>query len=725
MYLPIVVTLLGVWTIGGQTSDFTINSIELKALPSTGLKNGEALELQCVVKVAKTTDFVLNSTISFYMDDKKIYTNSTTEDQVSYIIPKVRVSHTGQYKCDVSVAGRIKTSEDVKIRVTGLSPPLIHVPKDPVSEGDDVTVRCEAPEEWSYKLFTFYKINKNQREEKQKSTDTNYQEVRFMIKEGEEILQFQCDVRLVLLSENSPPSKMETVPVVAPFSVPRIEVLPSLNFTEGNNMSVKCSFQEGRKRSQDMKLTLQKDGHIINSSTTNTLSYFRVATVDDMGNYTCKVESKRTSKSNSTKIDIAELFPRPVLALERNRQNEYIKQSDYIVLKCSVAGLSFEESARLKYKFLVNGGKRTFTRGGGRLEMTAEERYSGSYVCQVTISNITKISEPLEIQVYAPVINPVLTHIMRSNKSVVLGDPLELTCRCESGTPPIMYSLLLGNDVLETKTVYGHMGARFLVNSSRSHDHGQFRCRAINRNTGNSTMYSNTVNVTVIIPISSVNLIIIQPNGDIEEGAELSLICQAENGTLPITFLFYRKKGSEILLRNVTEAKQLHASHQVHPFSKNEDGAYFCVASNRALKEVRSGFADARAVLATWKKAVIGTFVLLIVLAAIAICAYMHTDKKKKGKDISSAKSRSSKPVTTTKEKPAVEMKAGEPHYGKVENEYELHILKTAEESPGNNQQNHQEDQTEGDGASPDADPDAAENNVNTTEEAPEANNHP
>lgn len=39
------------------------------------------------------------------------------------------------------------------------------------------------------------------------------------------------------------------------------------------------------------------------------------------------------------------------------------------------------------------------------------------------------------------------------------------------------------------------------------------------------------------------------------------------------------------------------------------------------------------AVLATWKKVVIGTFVALIILAAIAICAYLHTDKKKKGKD--------------------------------------------------------------------------------------------
>lgn len=716
-------TVLGLSSIRGQASEFTINSIDLQALPATKLRNGDKLELKCVVKFAKTTDFVLNSTITFYTDDKKIYTTSSTEDHVSHTIPAVRASHTGQYKCEVSVASRIKTSEDVRIEVTGLSSPLISVSKNQTSEGEKVTVRCEAPEEWQHKKFKFYKINqKNAQETKEILTSNNYHEVAFMIKEGDEFLRFKCDVQLLITQETSPLSAIKTVTVVAPFSIPRIDVLPSFNFTEGANMTVKCAVQEGRTRAGDMKLTLQKDGHIINSSTTNTLSYFRVATVDDMGNYTCKAESEKTSKSSSVKIDIAELFPRPHLTLERRRKNPYIQENEDITLKCSV---NVSDPETLLYKFILNEGEKQFGRKGGKFFITASTRYSGSYVCQVTILDITKKSDPLDVHVYAPVKNPVLTHIMRSNKTVVLGDTLELTCKCQSGTPPITYSLLRGNELLETKTMDGDKEAQFLVNSSKSHDLGQYKCQATNRNTQSTGKYSNIVNVTVIIPISSVRLTTIPDSGDVEEGSEMSLICQVEDGTLPIRFLFYRKKGNENLVKNMTETKDLYAIYRVSKFSKQEDGGYFCVASNGAHKEVRSNTSDVRAVLATWKKAVIGTFVLLIILAAIGICAYLHTDKKKKGADISKEKSRSSKPVTTNNEKPAVEMKAGEAYFDSVKNEEELHILKTSEENTGNNQQNHEMEHTEADGTSPDAHQDAADSNVIRTEDASEADSHP
>ncbi|XP_073516412.1 platelet endothelial cell adhesion molecule isoform X2 [Phyllobates terribilis] len=705
MYFGVVVTVLGLWSLGGEASDFTINSIELKALPSTKLNNGNTLQLKCEVGFAKTTDFTLNSTFTFYKEDDTISTIISTEDHASFVIQKVRVSNSGQFKCEVSVAGRIKTSDDVEIRVTGLSSPLINVSKDEVSEGDEVIVRCEAPEELSYKKFIFYKIHQKSEEVKTKSTEKYHEEVKFMIKEGENILQFKCEVQLVNIGESSPASAMKTVTVVAPFSVPRIEVLPSLNFTEGGNMSVKCTFQEGRRRSNDVKLTLQKDGHIVNSSTTSTLTYHRVAMVEDMGNYTCKVESKRTSKSSSAKVDIAELFPRPRLTLKKSSKNEFINEQDNIELRCSVPGLPTEVSNRLPYKFIETRQKRKSTRPGGKFPMSAIEKYSGSYVCQVTIANITKESEPLDLQIYAPVKNPVLTHIMKSNKSVVLGDTLELTCKIQSGTPPITYSLLRGKDLLREQIVDGVKEARFLVNSSSSHDLGQYSCQASNRNTQSTGKYSNIVNVTVIIPISSTHLKIIPSDGDVEEGSNLTLVCRVEVGTLPINFLFFRKKGSEILLQNVTETQNQYSVHYLPNFSKQEDGAYYCAASNRAQKEVRSQTKEARAVLATWKKGVIGTFVLLIVLAATAICAYLHMDKKKKGKDITPKKIRLSKPPTTNSEKPAEETKGEEPLIG-------------------NNQHNQEGAHTAADGTSAEADQDSAENNVNRTEEAPEANSH-
>ncbi|KAM4034105.1 platelet endothelial cell adhesion molecule [Anomaloglossus baeobatrachus] len=718
MYFGVVVTVLGLWSIGSRASDFTINSIKLKAEPSTKLNNGDKLTLKCEVGFAKTTDFTLNSTFTFYKEDDIIDTISSTQDHASHVIPKVRVSNSGSFRCEVSVAGTIKTSGDIEIKVTGLSSPLLNVSKDEVSEGDEVMVRCEAPEESSYKKFKFYKIHQKSEETKSKSTSNNHEEVKFMIKEGESILQFKCEVQLDVAEETSPASTIKTVSVVAPFSVPTIEVLPSLNFTEGGNMSVKCSFRVGRTRLNDVKLTLQKDGHIINSSTNNTLSYHRVATVEDMGNYTCKVENKRTSKSNSTKIEIVELFPRPRLTLKKSSKNEFINEGDSIELICSVAGLTSEASNRLQYKFIETKRLRKSTRSGGRLSMSAAEKYSGSYVCQVTIANITKESAPLDIQVYAPVKNPVLEHITGNNKTVVLGDTLELTCKVQSGTPPIVYSLLRGTDLLENVIIQGNMEARFLVNSSSSHDLGQYRCKATNRNTQRAERYSNIVNVTVIVPISGAYLKIIPSDGDVEEGSNLTLLCMVEMGTLPITFLFYRKKGPEMLLQNVTEKKNPFSVHQLPKFSKQEDGAYFCIASNTAKKEVRSNTKEARAFLATWKKGVIGSFVLLIVLAATAICAYLHMDKKKKGTTITSEKSRSSKPQTTNNEKPAVEMKAGS-----VEVADELQDVKAVEESTGNNQHNPEVEPTAADGAGPHPNQDAAENSVNTTEEAPLTNN--
>lgn len=96
------------------------------------------------------------------------------------------------------------------------------------------------------------------------------------------------------------------------------------------------------------------------------------------------------------------------------------------------------------------------------------------------------------------------------------------------------------------------------------------------------------------VPISSVRLTTIPDSGDVEEGSEMSLICQVEDGTLPIRFLFYRKKGNENLVKNMTETKDLYAIYRVSKFSKQEDGGYFCVASNGAHKEVRSNTSDVR-----------------------------------------------------------------------------------------------------------------------------------
>ncbi|XP_018424769.1 PREDICTED: platelet endothelial cell adhesion molecule [Nanorana parkeri] len=735
---------------------FTINTIELKALPSSMLQNGDNLRLECLVDIAKTTDFKLNSTFKFLKDDNLIYNVTTTNAQAIYTIHNASVSRSGLYKCQIITNQRHKTSAEIKVKVTGLSAPVITVSQREVSEGDEITVRCEAPNEEPPMYFNFYKTDKERGAAKVKQSNKNNAETTYEIKEGESILHFECSIRMMIQDEpESPSSRREMVTVVEPFGTPTIRVHPSNNFTEGQDMQVTCTVQMSHISSKEVTITLQKGNQILKSSTSEQLFFSRVATVGDMGNYTCKAEGTAASKTTSAMIKVKELFPKPRLTLKPSRKTQYINDGDLVVLECSVPSLPHQEAIKQDFYLLVNDkGRRNMARGG-RLQMHLRAADSGDYKCEVTIANITKTSEQVQVKVYAAVSKPELKQIVKENKMVVLGDTLTLTCRSPTGTPPIMYALYREGEQLGRKEMNDNREAVFEVNTTKRHDLGQYQCHASNRN-NRSNASSDVLNITVITPVREVRLTIIPQNGEVEEGAELSLVCKAKHGTLPITFNFYANGN---LLETVTKTDGKHAEHTVSSFTKQKDGAYSCAASNQANKSVGSEFMEVKAVLARWKKAVIGTFVFLIIMAAIGIALYLYLDKKKKGKNILSESSRSSKGVNSSSEKPAVDVKtddsyfddmeiawiggaedrAGpaadasencplrpslpwtfqEPRYsspkaviaGSVQNEEEMHILKTAEENIGNNQQNHEVEYTEADSPAPDPNHDSVENN--------------
>ncbi|XP_040187490.1 platelet endothelial cell adhesion molecule [Rana temporaria] len=721
MYLAVVL-LLAPWMVGGQSVNFTINSIELQALPSKTIINGDNLQLKCLVDIAKIGHFVLASTFTFFKDDNLIHNVTTTSSEAIYTIQNASVSRSGFYKCQINAETRHKTSEEIKVKVTGLSAPLISITKMEVSEGDEITVRCEAPNEEPPMTFNFYKTVKERGLPKRKrAPNTNYAETTYEIKEGESILHFECTLKLMIEDEpESPLSRRQTVTVVEPFSTPTITVRPSNNFTEGAVMEVTCTVQKSYRRSEVVSITLQKGNQILKASNSERLTYSQVATVSDMGNYTCKAEGRTASKTTSAMVKVKELFPRPRLTLKQmNNKTEFINDGDLVTLECSVSSLPPQESSKQDFYLIVNKGERRHMRRGGKFMMHLRSADSGDYKCEVTIANITKTSEQVPVKVYAPVTKPELKQIIKDNKMVVLGDTLILTCRSPTGTPPIEYTLYREGVLLESKEKKDNSEVTFMVNTTKLHDLGHYQCSASNRNQKSSAL-SEVLNVTVITPVREVSLLIIPGNGEVEEGAELSLVCEAKYGTLPLTFYFYVKKGAEILLRNVTETDIMHAQHTVSLFTKEKDGAYFCKASNKANKIASSGSVEVKAILARWKAAVIATFVFVIIVAAIAIALYLYLDKKKKGKNILSDSSRSSKAVNSSGEKSAADVKSDDSYFGSVQNEEELHILRTAEETNGNNQQNHEVEYTEADGSAPDPHHDSVENNSN---ENPNTNN--
>lgn len=89
-----------------------------------------------------------------------------------------------------------------------------------------------------------------------------------------------------------------------PFSTPTITVRPSNNFTEGAVMEVTCTVQKSYRRSEVVSITLQKGNQILNASNSERLTYSQVATVSDMGNYTCKAEGRTASKTTSAMVKV-------------------------------------------------------------------------------------------------------------------------------------------------------------------------------------------------------------------------------------------------------------------------------------------------------------------------------------------------------------------------------------------------------------------------------------
>ncbi|XP_063312225.1 platelet endothelial cell adhesion molecule isoform X1 [Pelobates fuscus] len=736
MYL-VVVFFFCTRLINAQNDVFTINDVKLESSPHSPVANGATLNLDCSVDITKNGEFDLLHTFMFYKNDVLVYNITSGRANTTFTINPARVSSSGIYKCQVDVEGKSR-SKELEIRVTGVSPPKIHIRKTEVKEGEDVSVTCEAPEEDPPLFFTFYKFQDSILVSQKSRSATNQKslQVNFPIEKGDKILRFNCDVKVGYVSDEakSALSEGKFVTVTEPFSTPKIEVSPSNNFTEGINMLIKCSVQKPPPSSsynETVEITIQKDKEILKSSTTESVIFSQLATVKEMGDYTCKAETKKTWKSSSVFITIAELFARPRLSVHGK---DNLNEGDRLSLMCEVPGLSSNVSKNQNFYLLNKNFRQKMVLG--KHSTTVKEKDSGSYLCEVTISNITKRSDPVNIRVHAAVSKPILTQSQNNNRMVVAGETLILNCICSSGTLPITYSLYRGGQFVGRVNKTDKAPAVFMVNVTKSDDLGEYRCHAANRNTL-SNQFSDSINITVITPVDKVHFLTI-PEGTVEEGTELGLSCTVENGTFPIEFKFYFKKGKEEILINVTKTNAHHAKYIISSFNKEEDGGYFCRASNQAKHSVSTEPIALKAVLAKWKKGVLSAFIIFIILAVIVISLYFYLDRKKKGQRITLDKARTSKTSDVNHDKATLELKNEDSYYGSMQNEDENHVLKHSEENKGNDHENNEVEYTEVevDAASPLRDPvtkatdtvyseirrsnhDASLNNAHTTEDSP------
>ncbi|KAK2536815.1 platelet endothelial cell adhesion molecule isoform X1 [Columba livia] len=683
MYLALLVIFLQCSGLYTQEGVFTFNTVEIKVQPSVKVKNGAPMSIVCRADISKNTDFQLKHNFTIFKDGKLVFMTVTDREDAKYEISVARSSDTGEYECTVEARGKTKSSNSLHVWVKGMTKPILTAEKEEVLEGEVVKLRCELPEEVPPLHFFFRKIKTNSipKEKRVFEPYRNFSEVEFSVEEADNILQFDCFGRrfVQLEFEDSEHSNTTLVTVREPFIKPTLNAKPSSNITEGDRIQFECSTVVARMR--DIEILLQKNKTILKSVQDEVLKYSTVATLEDSGEYLCKVEQGRASKTTKLNVVVSELFPKPTLAASMSNLDE----NKELTLSCSISGFRKANFSILR----KNSNGDTLLKNSRNLTMRVNVNDTGSYTCKAEVKGIVKESKPVRINVYAPVSKPTLS-VVSGLPEVVLGKPLWLICRSAMGTPPIIFTFYKGNEV--KKRVTNDTYAMFLDENIRQNDKRGYKCDARN-NHSSGMKTSNILNITVIVPIRDASLGSI-PYGEVEDGSETAFLCSVKEGSWPIHFKLFRKTDREVLLFEQIENADRVMWHK-KAMKKQDTGTYFCVASNRANVDVKSHPITISVILATWKKGVIAAFSLILIVGAVTLALYWFLRKKKKAKGPSLEMSGSALATNLTSEKLTRQPNDGDYYSGSGYIEDNENHVKSADESKGPDLESEEVEYTE------------------------------
>ncbi|XP_059684223.1 platelet endothelial cell adhesion molecule isoform X2 [Gavia stellata] len=655
-----------------QERVFTFNTVEIKVQPSVKVKNGAPMSIVCHADISKSTDFQLKHNFTIFKDGKLVFMTVSDKGDAQYEISMARSSDTGDYECTVEAGGKTKSSNSLHVWVTGMTKPILTAEKKEVLEGEVVKLRCELPEEVPPLHFFFRKIKMNSTPKEKLVFEPyrNFSVVEFSVEEGDNILQFDCFGRrsVKLEFESSEHSNKTLVTVREPFIKPTLNVKPSSNITEGDRIQFECSTVVARMR--DIEIILQKNKTILNSvRDEKVLKYSVVATLEDSGEYLCKVEQGRASKTTKLNVVVSELFPKPILAASMSKLDE----NKELTLTCSISGFRKANFSILR----KNSNGDIWLKNSTNLTMRVNVNDTGSYICKAELKGIVKESKPVRINVYAPVSKPTLS-VVGGLPEVVLGKPLQLICRSVMGTPPITFTFYKGNEV--KKIVINDTYATFLDENIRQNDKRGYKCDARN-NHSSGIKTSNILNITVIVPIKNASLGSI-PYGEVEDGRETAFLCSVKEGSWPIHFRIFRKTDREVLLFEKSENAD-RVMWRKEAMNRQDTGTYYCIASNRANVDVKSRPITISVILAAWQKGVIAAFVLIPIAGAVTLTLWWFLCKKKKAKGPSMEMSSSALATNLTSEKLTRQHNDGDYYSGSGYIEDSENHMKSTDESKG------------------------------------------
>ncbi|XP_064180407.1 platelet endothelial cell adhesion molecule isoform X12 [Anguilla rostrata] len=480
LLLQLLLQLLATWQVAETQTVLIIESVKLTILPGQHVASGTDVTLRCDPKITSGTGMPLKHGYTFYRDSTSVYANETTASSLSHVIRQARVVNSGSYKCSVKVHGQYKESDPESLNVTGLQTPVLLLSKTTVTEGEEVTASCSAPNETGSFYFYFFEGSK---ELKKVPTSENLAKAQLKFSSpGNESVTCQYVISLQPDLVTSSRSKPSRVYVQELFSRPVLTMEPPEAF-EKESFSLTCyshNISDQRIQRDQVKYSLSRNGVVLTPGDFSG-KFNTTAEAYRNGNYSCAAVAKHIRKSSNVVV-----FKAKVLVS---------KPSIFVPGKV-IVGKPFQihchcENGSLPVSYTLLSNRvpqppvllvRQPNKTASFWVTVRRKEDVRNFTCEAENNGHSsrKQSQVLDVAVTEPVSVPTLL-IMPNFGSVTEGEELFLACTVREGSPPFTLKWYRdGSDQpLDTLMTKERTGLHVLGPARREHT-GAYRCEADN-----------------------------------------------------------------------------------------------------------------------------------------------------------------------------------------------------------------------------------------------------
>ncbi|XP_077843255.1 Fc receptor-like protein 5 isoform X6 [Macaca mulatta] len=540
--------------------DFSSASLILQAPLS--VFEGDSVVLRCRAKAEVT----LKTTI-YKNENVLAFLNKTTDFHISH----ASLKDNGAYRCTgYKETCCLVSSNTVKIQVQeSFTRPVLRVSSFQPISGSPVTLTCETrlSLERSDVPLQFCFFRNDQMLGSGCSLSPKFQITAMWSKDSG---SYWCKAATMCYNTTSN-SLRSWIQVLIPASHPVLTLSPekALNF-EGTKVKLHCETQEDSLR------TLYKfyhDGVPLRHKSVRCEKGASISfslTTEHSGNYYCTADNGHGAKpSEAVSLSVTVPVSRPVLTL--SSAEDLISEGAKLTLHCEAQRGSLPIVYQFHHEDASLGNRSAHSAGGVAISFSLTADHSGNYYCTANNGFGPQRSEAVSLSITVPVSRPILT-LRVPRAQAVVGDLLELRCEALRGSPPIMYWFYHEDVTLGSSSVPSGGEASFNLSLTAEHS-GNYSCEA---NNGLVAQHSDTISLSVIVPVSRPILTFRAPRAQAVVGDLLELHCEALRGSSPILYWFYHE---DVTLGKVSAPSGGGAYFNLS-LTTEHSGIYSCEADN-------------------------------------------------------------------------------------------------------------------------------------------------